>query len=162
MFKCWVWCMAWKIPLINTEVLITGHTVCCHRDSCGGDNGDKNCQPDGIFFHCGCVILWWCKPWLKQFCQPVNHITSISTHCHLVYWSHVATEIWVNTGLSNGLLPNGPSHYLNQCWLIISKIQWHSSEGNFTRDAPYYVIILSMYSLYIRWINDFWFWFINH
>ena len=26
-----------------------------------------------------------------------------------------------------------PSHYLNQCWLIISKIQWHSSQGNFTR-----------------------------
>ena len=27
-----------------------------------------------------------------------------------------------------------PSHYLNQCWLIISKIQWYSSEGNVTRD----------------------------
>ena len=25
-----------------------------------------------------------------------------------------------------------PSHYLNQWWLIISKVQWHSSEGNFT------------------------------
>ena len=23
-----------------------------------------------------------------------------------------------------------PSHYLNQCWLIISKVQWHSSESN--------------------------------
>ena len=28
-----------------------------------------------------------------------------------------------------------PSHYLNQCWLIISKVQWHSSEDNFTKDA---------------------------
>ena len=27
-----------------------------------------------------------------------------------------------------------PSHYLNQCWLIISKVQWPSSEGNSTRD----------------------------
>ena len=26
-----------------------------------------------------------------------------------------------------------PSHYLNQCWLIISKVQWHLSQGNFTR-----------------------------
>ena len=26
-----------------------------------------------------------------------------------------------------------PSHYLNQYWLIISKIQWHPSESNFTR-----------------------------
>ena len=28
-----------------------------------------------------------------------------------------------------------PSHYLNQCWLIISKVQWQSSEGKFTRDT---------------------------
>ena len=28
-----------------------------------------------------------------------------------------------------------PSHYLNQCWLTISKIQLHSSDGNFTRDT---------------------------
>ena len=28
-----------------------------------------------------------------------------------------------------------PSHYLNQCWLIISEIHWHSYEGNFTRDT---------------------------
>ena len=27
-----------------------------------------------------------------------------------------------------------PSHYLNQCWPIISKVLWHSSEGNFIRD----------------------------
>ena len=27
-----------------------------------------------------------------------------------------------------------PSHYLNQYWLIISKVLWHSSEGNFIRD----------------------------
>ena len=24
------------------------------------------------------------------------------------------------------------SHYLNQCWLVITKVQWCSSEGNFT------------------------------
>ena len=28
-----------------------------------------------------------------------------------------------------------PSHYLNQCWLIISKVKWQSPEGNFTRDT---------------------------
>ena len=28
-----------------------------------------------------------------------------------------------------------PSHYLSQCWLIISKVLWLSCEGNFTRDA---------------------------
>ena len=28
-----------------------------------------------------------------------------------------------------------PSHYLNLCWLIISKVHWHSHEGNFTQDT---------------------------
>ena len=28
-----------------------------------------------------------------------------------------------------------PSHYLNECWLIICKIQSHSSDGSFTRDT---------------------------
>ena len=28
-----------------------------------------------------------------------------------------------------------PRHYQNQCWLIISKVQGHSSESNFTRDT---------------------------
>ena len=28
-----------------------------------------------------------------------------------------------------------PSHYMNQCWLIISKVLWRSCEDNFTRDT---------------------------
>ena len=28
-----------------------------------------------------------------------------------------------------------PSHYLNQCWLIISQVFWHKSNNNFTGDA---------------------------
>ena len=28
-----------------------------------------------------------------------------------------------------------PSHYLNQCWLIISGVKWRSSEGNFIWSA---------------------------
>ena len=28
-----------------------------------------------------------------------------------------------------------PSHYLNQCWLVINKVQWHSPKSNFTRNT---------------------------
>ena len=28
-----------------------------------------------------------------------------------------------------------PSHYLNQCWLIISQVLWHSSKGSFPRNT---------------------------
>ena len=29
-----------------------------------------------------------------------------------------------------------PSHYLNQYWLIISVVLWHSSQGNFMENTP--------------------------
>ena len=29
-----------------------------------------------------------------------------------------------------------PSHYLNQCWLIINKIHWHSSQGSCKSRPP--------------------------
>ena len=36
-----------------------------------------------------------------------------------------------------------PSHYLNQCCLIISKVQWHSIEGNFTSDSSVTVCLIN-------------------
>ena len=44
-----------------------------------------------------------------------------------------------------------PSHYLNQCWLIISKVQWHSSECNFTRDAS----AISHWNLLENYLSEF-------
>ena len=31
--------------------------------------------------------------------------------------------------------PTAPSHYLNRWWQVISKVLWHSFEGNFTSDV---------------------------
>ena len=28
-----------------------------------------------------------------------------------------------------------PSHYLNQCWLLISEVLWHSPDSNFTENT---------------------------
>ena len=59
-----------------------------------------------------------------------------------------------------------PSHYLNLCWLIIRKVQWHSSdmsEDNFTRDTsafncwkePWnYSSKISFKSLSGQWVNS--------
>ena len=47
----------------------------------------------------------------------------------------MATENWVNIGSGNGLLPDGTKPLLNQCWLIIGEVLWHSPEGNFTWNA---------------------------
>ena len=42
-----------------------------------------------------------------------------------------------------------PSHYLNECWLIIKAVQWHSSDSNFTRDTP----TITKISMNITWIK---------
>ena len=40
----------------------------------------------------------------------------------------MVTEIWVNIGSSNGLLPDGTKPLPEQIWLIISKVLGHLSE----------------------------------
>ena len=39
---------------------------------------------------------------------------------------------WIWSTLVQACYLTSPSHYLNQCWLIISEVLWHSPEGNFT------------------------------
>ena len=43
-----------------------------------------------------------------------------------------------------------PSHYLNQCGLIILKVHWHSSEGNFTRDTQQSIAEISLKITYLK------------
>ena len=47
-----------------------------------------------------------------------------------------------------------PSHYLDWCWLTISKIQWHSSEGNFTRDNSAINISICWKITYLRFQSN--------
>ena len=55
-----------------------------------------------------------------------------------------------------------PSHYLNQCWLIVSEVQWQSPGSNFTRDTSAmnhknyienYLSKLSLKSPRGQWVN---------
>ena len=55
-----------------------------------------------------------------------------------------------------------PSHHMNQCWLIISKVEWHSSKGKFTKDTSAinhwnylenYVPKISFQFLRGHWVN---------
>ena len=46
------------------------------------------------------------------------------------------TQIWVNIGSGNGLLPDDTKPLPeNQCWILIGKVMWHSPESNFTASA---------------------------
>ena len=75
-----------------------------------------------------------------RFCTYTssNHGTDICptlTHCFLV----TSTP---DQAMTRCLTTQ--SHYLNQCWLIISKVEWHSSEGNFT-SHPYQISLKITY-----------------
>ena len=51
-----------------------------------------------------------------------------------------------------------PSHYPNQCWLIISQVLWHSSEGNFTGNvwdiSPWYELQGTLSIQYYWWFSQ--------
>ena len=59
---------------------------------------------------------------------------------------HRVTLIWVNIG-SGTFCHEATSHYLNQCWLLISEILRHSPESHFTTSAQ-------AITLYNKFEND--------
>ena len=58
------------------------------------------------------------------------------THCGLVtpYGGREFLSGWTLAQVMACCL-TAPSHYLNQCWLTISMVHWHSCESSFTRDT---------------------------
>ena len=67
----------------------------------------------------GLNVLSVSVPWINSLC-PGDTI-----------WRHRSESTLVQV---MACCLTAPSHYLNQCWLIISEVQWQSPEGNFTRD----------------------------
>ena len=67
-------------------------------------------------------------------CQPFCLSLNVLTHCGLMtpYGDTDLGQHWLRY-LACCLM--APSHYLNQCWLIFSKVQWHSVEGDLTKDS---------------------------
>ena len=47
---------------------------------------------------------------------------------------------WPTLGQVMGLCLTAPSHYLNQWWLFLSEVLWHSHESNFSASAKATII----------------------
>ena len=76
-------------------------------------------------------------------------ITMMSYRWYFASWLVLLVTVWVNSLWPNDAIWRhrsgstlaqvmacclmAPSHYLNQCWLIINKVQRHLAERNFTR-----------------------------
>ena len=70
-------------------------------------------------------------------------IGMISKHLALFWCLGLVNPLWPSDIMwrhrSGSTLPQviscclmAPSQYRNRCWLVINKVQWHSSKGNFT------------------------------
>ena len=109
-------------------------------------------------------ITWWLYPYLSPTYSGWNcndHERPYSQYLHHVNWKNMPKIVhfqislrYVSVGLINlwssdaiwrhrsgSILAQvmacclmAPSHYLNQWWLVISKVQWDSPESNFTRN----------------------------
>ena len=62
------------------------------------------------------------KQWWGWWFETPSH--PLWRHCNVLpaWWGNRATSIWVNVGSGNGMLPAAPSHYPNQCLLVICKV----------------------------------------
>ena len=118
--------------------------------------------------HFICLSLLWLIPALKyQQCT-----WNTDEHQNL-YVFHLFNSLWPSDAIwqqgSRSTLAHvmaccltAPSHYLNQCWLIISEVLWHSSESNFTDDISAinhcnwlekYSSKISLKSHWPQWVN---------
>ena len=74
-----------------------------------------------------------CHQWSNKVCRVFrtpSSVNSLKPH-DTIWWQRSKSTLaqvmacWLTA----------PSNYLNKCLLIISKVYWHSSEGNFVRDT---------------------------
>ena len=119
----WWWILL-AIPLFGPRAIWEAMTWCTrHIDLrtylspvVDGDGGVLQHPNRGTALSWKYGALWW----LKSLC-PNDAI-----------WRHRSGSTWARV---MACCLTAPSHYLKQCWFIISKIQLHSSDGNFTRDT---------------------------
>ena len=107
---------------------------CCALFS-GQSQGHKGCLKfslcpllDGFIFVLCAVFIVLCWTVLDRKTIVFNPLWPSDDIWQYWFWSTLAQVM--------ACCLTAPSHYLNQCWLIItSQVQWHSSEGNFTWDT---------------------------
>ena len=95
--------------------------------------------------------------WLYFFSNFISNINSLWPSDAI--WQH---RSWSTLAQVMACCLAAPSHYLNQCWFIVSADQWPLSKGNFTRDTPaifhenqpQFLDKISFKSLRGQWVSD--------
>ena len=86
---------------------------------------------------------------LKHWCQLLlNHIYFInSLWPTYAIWRHISGSTLAQV-IAKCL--KAPSHYLNQCWLLINKVLWHSPESNSTAKVQATIVHNELESYYLK------------
>ena len=87
-------------------------------------------------------IMAWCWPGNKPLSEPM--LLCVQMHVTQALWvyslrpSDAIWRQWSWTTLAQVMACclMAPSHYLNQYWLIISKVLWQAPVGYFKKDTP--------------------------
>ena len=85
-----------------------------------------------------CISFWRhlrLKKWQKK-CKYFIMFLKInsapgSPYCGAIWWDRT----WSTLAQVMACCLKAPSHYLNQCWFLISEVLWHSHESNFIASA---------------------------
>ena len=102
--------------MLETEY--SGSGVQYHARCCPGAQSHQSISRHGI---------WHCRTYNMCCCSRVNSLWPSDA-----IWRHRSGSTLAQV---MACCLTAPSDYLNQCWLIISKVHWHSSEGNFAKDT---------------------------
>ena len=115
---------------------------------------------------------WNCS-FILEGTKPLSE--SKLTYCQSTSFQHILMKLLFRPQFVNSLWPSAaiwwhrcrsisaqvmacclpsPSHYINQCWLIISEVLWHSPEGDFTENVKdFYPNSISPRG---QWVNALW------
>ena len=99
--------------------------------------------------------------WVKELDQHYRSCCLIYDETNVDDWTKIHSlwlndTIWQHSSWSTLVQVMAcclmvPSHYLNQCWLIFSKVQWHSVEGNLTKDSS----LINHYNKFENYLSKF-------
>ena len=119
-YTCTVQFQSGNISQVSTMVSVTQPTT------------EKNCILMEL------IMLYLLKCTTKYLWQALNIGRSFPSFIINSLWPSDAIwrqRSWSTLAQVMACCLTAPSHFLNQCWLIISEAQWHSYKGNSTRDA---------------------------
>ena len=134
-----IFCFSFFEKIFVVEMGSTGSGVCVWGG--GGSNNFRGhrriCLAPHLLGGGGHSYIhwwWWGHSLLMYYLVPYTHLGGLSALNTL--WPSDAMwrqRSWTTLAQVMACCLMAPSHYLNQCWLMISEMLWHSPDSNISQ-----------------------------